>query len=150
LRHLLWQNGLAGNRPAFPQDRVLSDDELKVLCITASDWLENPDNNHTILERAELSDLVYAWREISSPVAVATWMTSVSREDDDFLKILLRLRHEGIRSDTGFYLGLSLGNIAQFVGSEDHIKERLNRIEEEGNHPDLLRQVQEALAANRY
>lgn len=150
LRHLLWQNGLAGNRPAFPQDRVLSDDELKVLCITASDWLENPDNNHTILERAELSDLVYAWREISSPDAVATWMTSVSREDDDFLKILLRLRHEGIRSDTGFYLGLSLGNIAQFVGSEDHIKERLNRIEEEGNHPDLLRQVQEALAANRY
>ncbi|MEQ4763344.1 hypothetical protein [Klebsiella aerogenes] len=134
----------------MPQDKVLGDDELKELSSTAAHWLQNPDNSHTILERAVLSDLVYAWREISSPETLAAWIMSVTCEDEDFLNILLRLRHEGIRSDTGYYLGLSLRNIAEFFGNESDIKERLYRIEEAGKYPKLLRKVQEALVMNRY
>ncbi len=32
LRHLLWQNGLAGTRPVPPNERVLGNDDLRHLC----------------------------------------------------------------------------------------------------------------------
>lgn len=146
LRHLLWQNGLAGNRPAMSQDRVMADETLKTLRFTAAGWLENPENRDAILANADLSELVYAWQEISSTEAVATWMASVTREDKEFLKILLSLRHTGVRSDTGRYQGLRLSSISDFFkGGSEAIQARINSIRAAGGHPELVRQVQEAI-----
>ncbi|MEI7152670.1 MULTISPECIES: KAP family P-loop NTPase fold protein [Pectobacterium] len=146
LRHQLWQNGLAGNRPAYEQDRILSDSELNILCATTSVWLESPDNDGLLRGQEDLSSLVYAWREISSPDAVATWLRSVTQEDEDFLRVLLRLRYDGISSDIGRYQGLNLSAIAELFKGDNVIRERLDTIGTAGDFPDLVKQVRKAIA----
>lgn len=150
LRHLLWQHGLAGNRPAYPQDQFLSKDELKALCVIASDWLEDPDNRDVLHASADLASLLFAWRDISSSEAVATWVTSVTRDDKAFLKLLLRLRTEGIRSDTGRYRVLRLGQLTEFIGEKKDVMRRLDTIDTKGFYPELIRIVFEAIAIERF
>ncbi|MDP0790013.1 hypothetical protein Q8F84_27670, partial [Klebsiella pneumoniae] len=77
LRHLLWQNGLAGNRPAAVEDRVIDDASLKELNQAASAWLERQESTPVLLKLNDLSDLVFAWHDISGPEAVSTWLQSV-------------------------------------------------------------------------
>lgn len=141
LRHLLWQNGLVGNRAAHPQDRVLSNDELKSLCLTASNWLEDPDNRDIIHTSANLASLLFAWRDISSSEAVASWFTSVTRDDRAYLELLLRLRTEGIRSDIGRYRALRLDSLAEFIGEKTHVMHRLVTIKTKGTYPELTSKV---------
>lgn len=150
LRHLLWQNGLAGNRPAYPQDQVLSNDELKALCVTASDWLEDPDNRDIIHTSADLASLLFAWRDISSSEAVAFWFTSVTRDDEAYLKLLLKLRTEGIRSDTGRYRALRLGSLTEFIGEKYDVMRRLDAIAANGFHPELISKVNGAIENDRF
>jgi hypothetical protein len=149
LRHLLWQNGLAGNRPAFEQNRMLSNEELKTLCDAVSGWLESPDNKETFLELTDLSGLVYAWREISSPEAVAAWTKSVTQDDENFLLVLLKMRFKGISSATGHYRGLRLSTMGEFFGGADYVYTRLAKIEATGGFPELTEQVREAIAHDR-
>ena len=145
LRHLLWQNGLAGSRPAPLNERVLGDDDLKYLSQKATAWLEDPDNKDAILENAELSELVYAWREFSTTKAVAAWLASVTGKDEVFLEVLLRLRYEGIRTNVGRYQGLKLSTVAEFFGGEEYILERLGKIEARGHLTELTSQVRKAI-----
>lgn len=145
LRHLLWQNGLAGNRPAYERDKVLTDSELEILRSTASVWLASPDGNSTLEKLTDLSELVYAWRDISSPETVAEWIRSLTHEDEDFLRVLIQLRYDGTRSAIGSYKGLRLSAIGEFFGGSDHIQKRLSEIKKSGNFPDLVKQVQEAI-----
>lgn len=150
LRHLLWQNGLAGDRPVYEQDRVLSDPELKKLCATASAWLESPDSEGAIGRLTDLSGLVYAWRDISSPKAVATWIASVTQDnDEEFLQVLIKLRYDGVSSDIGRYRGLRLSTVAEVFGGGEYIYDRLDKIEAAGNFPELTRSVREAIAHSR-
>lgn len=146
LRHQLWQNGLAGNRPVYETDRVLTDSELRALCATTAAWLENPDNKATIWQQKDLSQLIYAWREISSPEAVTAWIASVTRADEDFLQVLLWLRYDGISSAIGRYQGLRLSDAAMIFGEGNSVSERLDRIEEEGHFPEQIRLIREAVA----
>ncbi|HBN5818193.1 TPA: NTPase [Escherichia coli] len=145
LRHLLWQNGLAGTRPVPQNERVLGNDDLRHLCQQAAAWLENPDNQEAILANGELSDLVYAWREISTTESVATWLTSVTDKDDVFLEVLLRLRYDGIRTNIGRYQGLKLNTLAEFFGGEEYILKRLDNIEAKGHLTELTSQVRKAI-----
>lgn len=146
LRHQLWQNGLAGNRPAYEKDKVLDDGDLRSLCATTAAWLENPDNKATIWQQKDLSQLIYAWREISSPEAVTAWIASVTRADEDFLQVLLWLRYDGISSAIGRYQGLRLSDAAMIFGEGNSVSERLDRIEEEGHFPEQIRLIREAVA----
>ena len=146
LRHLLWQNGLVGTRP-IPQDkRILGDDDLRHLCQQAAEWLENPDNQEVILANGELNDLVYAWQEISTTKSVAAWLTSVTTDKDDvFLKILLRLHYDGIRTNIGHYQGLKLSSLGEFFGGEEYILKRLAKIEAKGQWTELTSKVRKAI-----
>lgn len=149
LRHLLWQNGIVGNRSAYTSERVMSNEELKTLRIIASNWLEDPNNKDIIFEKADVYSLVFGWREISSTEAVAIWMKSVTKEDVDFLNMLLRMRYNGLRSDIGRYQGLRLSDIGEFFGSENNVKSRLEAIEKEGKLSELVQKVRESLSLAR-
>ncbi|EOW5594018.1 hypothetical protein ACOXPZ_005342, partial [Escherichia coli O115:H10] len=98
-----------------------------------------------ILANGELSDLVYAWREISTTESVATWLTSVTDKDDVFLEVLLRLRYDGIRTNIGRYQGLKLNTLAEFFGGEEYILKRLDNIEAKGHLTELTSQVRKAI-----
>ncbi|HHI2442714.1 TPA: P-loop NTPase fold protein [Enterobacter cloacae] len=145
LRHMLWQNGLSGNRPALPQEQILHDDELRALCLTAAAWLSNPDNKDVILALPELGELVYAWREISSPEEVAKWLRSVTNDDESFLRMILRLRYHGIRSDIGRYKGLRLNEMDQIFNRNDYVSQRLDHIESSGKFCELTSQIRKAI-----
>ncbi|KJO55311.1 hypothetical protein SR89_18325 [Klebsiella aerogenes] len=45
---------------------------------------------------------------------------------------------------------LSLTQIAEFTCSEDQIKSRLTKIEEQGNYSDLFAEVKAAISRNRF
>ncbi|WP_080172083.1 hypothetical protein [Salmonella enterica] len=145
LRHLLWQNGLVGTRPIPPNERILGDDDLRHLCQQAAVWLKNPDNQEAILANEELNDLVYAWQEISTTESVAAWLTSVTDKDDVFLKVLLLLRYDGIRTNIGRYQGLKLSTLGEFFGGEEYIRKRLDNIEAKGQLTELTSKVRKAI-----
>ncbi|EBW9942072.1 hypothetical protein F0858_20080 [Salmonella enterica] len=145
LRHLLWQNGLVGTRPIPPNERILGDDDLRHLCQQAAAWLKNPDNQEAILANEELNDLVYAWQEISTTESVAAWLTSVTNKDDVFLKVLLLLRYDGIRTNIGRYQGLKLSTLGEFFGGEEYIRKRLDNIEAKGQLTELTSKVRKAI-----
>ncbi|MCS5452283.1 hypothetical protein NX785_21180 [Enterobacter huaxiensis] len=149
LRHLLWQNGLAGNRPAAVEDRVIDDASLKELNQTASAWLERKESARVLLKLDDLSDLVFAWRDISGPEAVSTWLQSVTRSDEDFLRVMLQLRYEGVSTAKGFYKALRLAAIAAFFGNEQAITQRLNSIESSGLYPELVHEVRNAIGLSQ-
>ncbi|RSK63160.1 hypothetical protein EJE24_22705 [Enterobacter huaxiensis] len=149
LRHLLWQNGLAGNRPAAVEDRVIDDDSLKELNQAASAWLERKESTRVLLKLNDLSDLVFAWRDISGPEAVSTWLRSVTRSDEDFLRVMLQLRYEGVSTAKGFYKALRLTAIAAFFGNEQAITQRLNSIESSGLYPELVHEVRNAIGLSQ-
>lgn len=108
---------------------MLSNGDLRHLCQIAAAWLEYPYNQNSILANAKLSDLVYAWREISNTEAVMAWLAWVTDEDEIFLEVLLQLRYVGIRTDTGRYQGLLLSNVGEFFGGKEYIMEGPDKIE---------------------
>ena len=149
LRHLLWQNGLAGNRPAYEGDRVFNDSELIQLRDVASAWLGSSESRELFADLNDLSNLVFAWRDISGPEQVSTWLRDVTQDDRGFLQTLLRLRYDGISSVTGFYQALRLHDIAGFLGDVRAISDRLDTIESTGQFPELINEVRTALALSR-
>lgn len=146
LRHLLWQNGLAGNRPANESDRVLYDQDLKMLCAKASVWFECPENRDMLWREDDMSEIIYAWRDINSPERVAAWIQSETRDDGNFLDVLMRLRYDGISSASGRYKGLSMSNMETIFGKDYSVADRLNKIEAEGGFSEQIQQIQDALS----
>jgi len=149
LRHLLWQNGLAGNRPAYEYDRVLDDAELRKLCAKTAAWLEVPEHIALLWKQEDPSDLIYAWREISTPEKVAMCLSSATRSDSDFLQVLLWLRFKGISTAAGRYYGLRMSVVQDIFGGGDAVSERLKDIESEGKFPEEIRLIREAITMGR-
>lgn len=149
LRHLLWQNGLAGNRPAYQYDRVLDDAELRKLCVKTAAWLEVPEHIALLLKEKDSSDLIYAWREISTPERVAMCLSSATRNDSDFLQVLLWLRFKGISTAAGRYYGLRMSVVQDIFGGGDAVSKRLKDIESEGQFPEEIRLIREAIDQGR-
>lgn len=149
LRHLLWQNGLAGNRPEPESNRVCTDDELLSLCEVYSRRLDSGDERGMFAQLDDLPGFIFAWNEISNPATVSAWMAAETREDEHFLQMLLRLRYRGISSVKGYYRALRLKEIAEFLGGEETVRQRLAGIEADGTFPDLVQQITESMSLSR-
>ncbi|MCX0501621.1 hypothetical protein [Erwinia billingiae] len=145
LRHLLWQNGIKGNRPVNEAERILSDQEVNALCGTFSRRMDNREIRKKLILLGDLTGLVFAWKEIDSVEAVARWMEEETHGDEAFLHMLLRLRYHGVSSASGTYQVLRLNDVAEFFGGVDKIKQRLQSIADDGHFPDLIKQVEESV-----
>ncbi|MFT4273022.1 MAG: P-loop NTPase fold protein [Pantoea sp.] len=149
LRHLVWQNGMAGNRPEPAESRVFADNELTQLCAIYCGRLEGCELRGQFAQFDDLPGFIFAWKDISTTAAVSTWMTSVTRDDESFLQTLLQLRYRGHSSATGYYRALHLSDIAEFLGGEETVTQRLDDIERSGNFPELVKQVRDSISLNR-
>lgn len=149
-RQLLWMHGLAGNRTVHEQQHLLSAEVLKSLQQKLALRLNSPDITRQFGQEGLLLTHIWAWRDISGLESVRAWIQNENSEDEKFLRLLLALRYRGISSATGYYRALSLTQIAEFVGSEEQIKNRLTEIEEQGNYSDLVSEVKAAIARNRF
>lgn len=149
LRHLVWQNGMAGDRPEPVDKRVCNDDELTQLCEIYSSRLEDADVKKLISQFDDLPGFIFAWKDISTTATVSAWMTTVTRDDESFLQMLLQLRYRGLSSVTGYYRALRLSDIAEFLGGEKTVSQRLDDIETSGKFPDLVEQIRDAISLSR-
>lgn len=149
-RQLLWMHGLAGNRTVHEQQHLLSAEVLKSLQHRLALRLNSPDITRQFGLEGLLLTHIWAWRDISGLESVRAWILNENSEDEKLLRLLLALRYRGISSATGYYRALSLTQIAEFTGSEDQIKSRLTKIEEQGNYRDLAAEVKAAISRNRF
>jgi hypothetical protein len=149
LRHLVWQNGMAGDRPEPVDKRVCNDDELTQLCEIYSSRLEDADVKKLLSQFDDLPGFIFAWKDISTTATVSAWMTTVTRDDESFLQMLLQLRYRGLSSVTGYYRALRLSDIAEFLGGEKTVSQRLDDIETSGKFPDLVEQIRDAISLSR-
>ena len=149
-RQLLWMHGLAGNRTVHEQQHLLPAEVLKSLQHRLALRLNSPDITRQFGQEGLLLTHIWAWRDISGLESVRAWIQNENSEDEKFLRLLFALRYRGISSATGYYRALSLTQIAEFTGSEDQIKSRLTKIEEQGNYSDLVAEVKAAISRNRF
>lgn len=149
-RQLLWLHGLAGNKAADEQKQFLPTDELRLLQRRLAFRLDAPDITGQFGLDGLLLSHIWAWRDISGLESVRAWIQNETAEDEKFLRLLLAMRYRGISSATGYYRALSLTQIAEFTGSEDQIKSRLTKIEEQGYYRDLVAEVKAAISRNRF
>ncbi|MHA1066405.1 KAP family P-loop NTPase fold protein [Enterobacter ludwigii] len=149
-RQLLWMHGLAGNRATDEQKQFLPLDELRILQHRLAFRLNTPDITGQFGVDGLLLSHLWAWCDISGLESVRAWIQNETPEDEKFLRLLLSLRYRGISSATGYYRALSLTQIAEFLGSDDQIKNRLTEIEKRGNYSALVSEVRAALARNRF
>lgn len=148
--HLLLQHGVVGNRATTASMHVFSTEQLQIMCGQLAARLGSAEITGQILKNNELYRYIWAWSDISGVGAVREWIQSATEHDDAFLTLLLALRYKGLNTATGRYRALRLSQHTDYLGDPEKIRSRLEHIEKEGNHPDLLRQVQEALALNRF
>lgn len=149
-RHLLWQHGLAGNRQQYEQEQWLPHDRLQELRRELAGRLNSSDITSRLTAMPSLTSYIWAWRDISGNDEVRKWMAVQSRQDEDFLQLLLLLRYKGTSSAIGRYRGLSLSQISELLGEEQILKERLERIEHEGKFPELMEEVNTSRRNNHF
>lgn len=149
-RQLLWMHGLAGNRATHEQKQFLPLDELRILQRRLAFRLNTPDITGQFEQGELFLSYIWAWCDISGLEHVRVWFKETTREDEHFLRLLLALRYRGVSSVTGLYRALSLVQAGEFIGEAEQISRRLEQIEQSGNHAELLSQVKEAIAINRF
>lgn len=64
LQHLLWQNGIAGNRAEPEHSRVCTDEEVQKLCRIYNVRLSDGDERSRIAQLEDLIGFIFAWSEI--------------------------------------------------------------------------------------
>lgn len=149
-RHLLWQHGLVGNRAQHEQEQWLPRDTLQALCRDLAGRLNTLVITRQLLSKSSLTGYIWAWRDISGVSAVRGWMEKQVREDEGFLHLLLLLRYKGTSSVTGRYRALQLKQFSEFLGEEQVLLKRLERIEQEGQYPDLVKEVNISIDNNHF
>jgi len=111
----------------------------------------NQDEISTILLKTDdLLSYLYAWKDIGNIERVKTWAEKVIQTDEGLLELLLRLRGHVISSDKGLYLSLELTKLSEFIGEEEVIKQRLDRIESEGQNSDFIKKIRAAQEHARF
>lgn len=150
VRHLMWQNGLVGDRPAMENDRVLSNEELVALLQLLAERLNQDEIRSLLLNTNDLLSYLYAWRDIDNVEHVRTWAENVIQTDEGLLQLLLRLRGRGISSATGRYLSLDLSGLSEFLGESRAIEQRLDHIEAEGKYLELMKVIRASQAHARF
>ncbi|RPH29628.1 NTPase [Buttiauxella warmboldiae] len=149
IRDLLWQNGLAGNRPASEQERVLTNDELNLVRSKFSERLNNNKLILQLLQGGELGGFVWACQDIAGQETLIAWISQHATCDEVFLTLLLSLRSHCISSESGHYLSLKITEIAHLFGGEKELRERLSRIEAEGQFPDQTDEINKAIMLSK-
>lgn len=149
VRHLMWQNGLVGDRPAMENDRVLSNEELVALLPRLAERLNQDEIRSLLLNTNDLLLYLYAWRDIGSVERVKTWAENIIQTDEGLLQLLLRLRGRGISSANGNYLSLDLTRLSEFLGDKEVIEQRLARIEAGGHYPEVINEMRTSQAHAR-
>ncbi|MEI9539924.1 P-loop NTPase fold protein [Enterobacter cancerogenus] len=149
-RQLLWMHGLVGNRTVHEQQHLLPAEALQSLQHRLALRLSSPDVTRQFVREGLLLTHIWAWRDISGPESVRAWFQNQTSEDEKFLNLLLAMRYRGVSSATGFYRALNLSQLTEFLGSEEQIKSRLTKIEEQGNYRDLVAEVKAAISRNRF
>lgn len=150
VRHLLWQNGLAGDRQAAENERVLSNEELDGVRLHLAERLNSDEKKRSLLNSRELLSYFYAWREIDSLENIQAWVAEIIQSDDNFLQLLIRLRYRGTSSASGRYQALNIAQLSEFLGEASTIEQRLDRMEAEGQFPELMAEIRESLTHNRF
>jgi hypothetical protein len=128
IRDLLWQNGMAGNRPEPLRNHVLTNEELEIVRQRFSIRL-NGELKSALPQEGVLGSLVYAWQDIAGSESVLSWITQHCNSDEEFLKLLLDLRSHIISSERGHYLVLKVENICHLFGGEVQLLDRLASID---------------------
>ncbi|WP_338882077.1 KAP family P-loop NTPase fold protein [Aeromonas hydrophila] len=147
IRDLLWQNGMAGNRPEPSRNHVLTNEELESVRQRFSTRL-NGELKSAFIQEGDLGSLVFAWQDIAGLESVSSWITQHSKSDEKFLKILLDLRTHIISSERGHYLVLKIENIYHLFGGEEQILDRLALIEAEGHFNELTEEIRASIKLN--
>ncbi|EPU8562843.1 KAP family P-loop NTPase fold protein [Yersinia enterocolitica] len=150
MRHLLWQNGIVGDRPAMEADQVLTNEELGGICARLAKRLNSDGIKHMLLNSRDLLSYLYAWRDIDTLESVQAWVSEVTQCDENFLQLLMRCRFQGVSSAIGRYYGLSMNQMSEFFGEKTEIEDRISRIEAEGQFPALVWEIREALRHDRF
>lgn len=150
VRHLMWQNGLVGDRPEVENDRVLSNAELEALLPQLAERLNQDEIRSLLLNTNDLLSYLYAWRDIDNVERIRTWAENIIQTDEGLLQLLLRLRGHGISSATGRYLSLDLSGLREFLGDEVVIEQRLARIEVGGQYPEVIKEIRASQAHARF
>lgn len=102
MRHQMWQNGLAGNRPVPEALRLFTQDEICQLRDVMADHINRRSGSLIAHEHEEeLLSYLYAWRDIAGSESVTTWAKETGQNDETWLRLLLCLRSKGVRSDCG-------------------------------------------------
>lgn len=149
IRDLLWQNGLAGDRPKPESERVLKDDELACIRQQFCKRLNEHELKKMFGQRGELGGFIWAWRDIAGTEAVVSWLAQLAESDEAFLKLLLSLRSHIISTATGHYLALNIKDISHLLGGEKVLTERLERIQAEGVYPEQIEEINTAIALSK-
>lgn len=102
-----------------------------------------------LLQGGELGGFVWAWQDIAGQETLIAWISQHDTCDEAFLTLLLSLRSHGISSASGHYLSLKITEIAHLFGGEKELRERLSRIEAEGQFPDQTDDINKAIAFSK-
>lgn len=145
LRQLLRQHGLAGNPKHYEQEQWLPQETLQSLSMNLASRLNSPEITHHLLNMPSLNSYIWAWRDISGVEVIKEWIDALSQKEENFLKLLLLLRHYGTSSETGRYRALSLAQLSEFLGEEQKVEDRISHIENNGQFQELVDEVNTAI-----
>lgn len=146
LRILLWQNGIAGNKPLAMQKRILQNTEVISLCKLMSRRLRTRCIQNELFQFDSLLSYMYAWREIDSPKIVCRCLRRICQEDDGFLNLLLRLRTVIVSSTRGYYRELRIDDISRLIGlKENDIKSRLHSLKQQHDRDWIVDELYDSL-----
>lgn len=150
VRHLIWQNGLVGDRPAQINDRVLSNEEVEAMLPRLSERLNRDEIKTLLLKTNDLLSYLYAWSDIDKAESVRVWAEKVIQTDNGLLQLLMNLRGRGISGNIGRYLSLDINSLSEFIGDEQIIEQRLARIETGGQYTEVIKEIRTSQAHTRF
>ncbi|WP_426445995.1 KAP family P-loop NTPase fold protein [Siccibacter colletis] len=149
IRHLLWQNGLAGNRVLPEQERILTNEELEQVRSHFYKRINGDKRMSQLPVGISLRSFVWAWRDIAGEEALKAWITQHSASDEDFLTLVLSLRNHIISSSHGHYLVLDLSDVGYMFGGDELLLNKLERIEAEGKFPAQIEEIRDAIELSK-
>lgn len=62
-------------------DQVLTNEELRGICVRLAQRLNSDEIKHTLLNTRDLLSYLYAWRDIDTIESVQAWVTEITQCD---------------------------------------------------------------------
>lgn len=125
MRDLLWGHGIKGHRPWEPEEQFLNQDELNSLSAALAMRMSTAEMRDGLFSYQNVCGYLYAWREIDSEAQVSGWISTVTADDDGFIRLLEALRGQSWNSVIGDYRSLKTEDIEQLIGPVNAVIARL-------------------------